>query len=414
MDNLTKKIKIFIWKCLKVVPPFVRAPLSRLLFKVTIKSNLSKHDDIQFSIASSIEDLSSALVLIQDNYKRLNMTDKEDLIRASKYNLLPTTIVFIAKISDEVVGTISVMVDSSLGLPIDDFSDVSQFRSGGRVVEIGGFCIKESYRSRNSGISVPLALMALRYCIEKIKADYIVLTVRKSVALFYQDICCFKPFGKKRRHSGVMGLKSASLVVDTKTYLERLKMSYQGKPIERNLYLQYIEFPWCIHAEVFSENFGLISQRTLSDKRVFNLLEVKSKVMNDLSSKERRIIANFTQDLDISSALLEQVKVQQQSREDYRFHVSLNGKAISDDRIFNINILDASHNGIKVFCDNCLPDIITIRIVMPEFGPIRLECIKKWGVNKQYGLEIVNNDVNWQRLVFYYESTMVEDELLAA
>ncbi len=414
MNDFTKKIKIFIWKCLKIVPPLLRAPLSRLLFKVEVNSKHNRDEDIQFSIASSIEDLSSALILIQDNYKRLNMTDKEDLIRASKYNLLPTTIVFVAKIRDEIVGTISVMVDSSLGLPIDAFSDVSHFRHGGRVVEIGGFCIKESYRSRNSGISVPLALMALKYCIEKIQSDYIVLTVRKSVALFYQDICCFKPFGKRKRHSGVMGLKSASLVVDTKTYLDRLKVSYSGRPIERNLYLQYIDYPWSIQPDVFNESFGLISKRSLSDKRVFNLLEMNSKVMNDLSKKEKQIIANFTKDLDICSSLLKQAEINQQSREDYRFHVSLKGKAINDDRIYNIGIMDASHNGIKVLCDNYLPDHITIRIVMPEFGPIKLECRKKWEVNNQYGLEIINNDLNWQRLIFYYESTMAEDEVLAA
>ena len=177
-----KKLTIAIWKSIKFLPKGIRGVLSRSLFQVNLKSEKDNKDKIIFKIASDTDEIISALRLIQENYQRLKMTDSDDLIRASKFNLLPTTAVFVAKCGEEVVGTISVIVDSSLGLPIDDFSDISSYREDGRVVEIGSFCIKESWRSRNSGISVPLALFSLKYCFEKVDTDFVVLTVRSSVA----------------------------------------------------------------------------------------------------------------------------------------------------------------------------------------------------------------------------------------
>ena len=84
--------------------------------------------------------------LVQNNYKRLKMTRSEDFLRATKYNLLPTTTVIIARYNDEVIATISFIVDSSIGVPIDEYQDISKLCSrGGRIVEIGALTVKEEW-----------------------------------------------------------------------------------------------------------------------------------------------------------------------------------------------------------------------------------------------------------------------------
>ena len=409
-SKISKFFKIFLWKMFKPLPLFIRGRISRKLFSVNL--SLDEVDkNITYQMVSDVSEITDSLELIQNNYKRLSMTKSDDILRANKYHLLPTTTIFTAKYGDEVIGTISVILDSTFGLPIDSFEDISSFRKEGTVAEIAGFTVKESWRSRNSGISIPLALMALRYCFENLNVDNIVLTVRDSVKPFYEDICKFEAFGKVKTHDGVEGLRSASLVVKTADYYKKLENAYEGKPLNKSLFLLFKEFPWAKNTIFPTNKSGLITQRTILDSRLIRELEQKSSFFNELSDEDKLVITNFTKDFDLYRKFMNHAHQNFSKREDYRYYVNLDGNLVSFGQKFPVKIIDVAKHGLRIFSNQELDKEVILEVDTKEHGRIVLICETRWAVSKYYGVRIMMDNDKWDSLIAFYENELSGNDL---
>lgn len=392
----------------KPLPIFIRGRISRSLFSVDLSFD-EVDKKITYQMVSDVSEITDSLELIQNNYKRLSMTKSDDLLRANKFHLLPTTTIFTAKYGEEVIGTISVILDSTFGLPIDSFEDISSFRKEGTVAEIAGFTVKESWRSRNSGISIPLALLALRYCFENLNVENIVLTVRDSVKPFYEDICKFETFGKVKFHDGVEGLKSASLVVKTADFYKRLENAYEGTPLNKNLFLLLKEFPWAKNTIFPTNKNGLITQRTILDSRLIKELEQKSSFFNELSDEDKLVITNFTKDFDLYRKFMNHAHQNFSEREDYRYYVNLDGNLVSFGQKFPVKIIDVAAQGLRIFSKNEIENETILEIETFEFGKLILVCEVRWSVSSYHGLRIIHNNDKWNTLINTYESELSEN-----
>ncbi len=74
-----------------------------------------EYKDIYFKIAESQKEIFQALELVQNEYQKKGLlSGSNSQIRITKYNLIPSTIIFVAKDSntDNVVGTASLISDS--------------------------------------------------------------------------------------------------------------------------------------------------------------------------------------------------------------------------------------------------------------------------------------------------------------
>ena len=128
--------------------------------RLEINTDLGQYENITFKVADTIEEIEGALSLIQKTYLQTGLTtDSDNLQRVLKYNLLPTTLVVVAKHYEEVIATMSVVTDSVLGLPIDEISDISSLRKTQKVIaEFSGLVIARGWRRENKRIFSPLTL----------------------------------------------------------------------------------------------------------------------------------------------------------------------------------------------------------------------------------------------------------------
>ena len=389
---LSKLIRVLLWKAFKAFPDGLRGHFTRLMFSASI----SKDDNnFTFKIADTKEEVLQALELVQSNYRRLEMTDSDELMRISKFNFMPTTTIFIAKSGEEVVGTISVILDSHLKLPIDNFNNVNDFRGLGVIGEFSCLTVGQKWRSRNTGISLPLALLALDYCLNTLQLDYIFLTIRKSVVPFYTDICGFELFGDTKKHSGVNNLKSSSLVVDKKTYLTRLEELYGNAPLEKNLYRLLKTFPWGKPKDLI-EKRSLIAQKVFFSDGFYETLKSSSSALSNLTEMELKTVDNS---LNLSSLdeTLENGSILTH-RKSYRFSVNLKSNIIAGRESFQTRVLDVSDNGVCLFMDANENSIVIFDLIL-DTKKIRAKGYVCWKFSNRVGVKLVKPSSEWRDFI---------------
>src|SRR5690606_36022366 len=90
------------------------------LISKLIKIEARLDDDVEIKLATSVSEFEQAFKLLHDCYVGLGIMDPEKCgIRCNLYSAVPFTNVIIAKKGDQVLATLSLIQDSSFGLPSD-------------------------------------------------------------------------------------------------------------------------------------------------------------------------------------------------------------------------------------------------------------------------------------------------------
>lgn len=148
------------WAFLRMLPQGLRANYLRRQFEVTA----CLPENLILKQAETEDEIRQALHIVYESYLSLNYIDPNSAeLRMTKYQLLPTTIILIAKNQNEVIGTLSIIMDSSLKLPSDACWDLSEYE----------------------------------YCKTLLKLDGIVASTAVDVEPFYTDLLMFKRISKK-------------------------------------------------------------------------------------------------------------------------------------------------------------------------------------------------------------------------
>jgi hypothetical protein len=103
--------------------------------------------------ARNVEDLTAAFQVLHDTYVRAGLITARALaLRITAHQLLPSSDVFVAKVHDEVVATLSLIGDSSIGLPMESMyvAKINALRQTGEsLAEVGCLADRRSRFSRS-------------------------------------------------------------------------------------------------------------------------------------------------------------------------------------------------------------------------------------------------------------------------
>ena len=101
-------------------PTSVRSNNISELLRKKIKIDEAKLNGITFQIADTQRDLLEAYKIVHDVYVAEGYMDPHPTgLRVTRCHALPLTTTFVGKINDKVVLTMSLIPDSTLGLPMD-------------------------------------------------------------------------------------------------------------------------------------------------------------------------------------------------------------------------------------------------------------------------------------------------------
>ncbi|MFC1672020.1 hypothetical protein ACFL01_02670 [Planctomycetota bacterium] len=174
-------------------------------------------DNGEFSIgiANDFESRRSAYALVYRLYRKEGYAEANDSrMWLSFHNLLPDTVTLIVKRGEEMVGTLTVVFDSPIGLPCDRVyrSEIDSLREAGRMpAEIISLGVAEEDRRVSRDILVKLFNYVYLVSWHLRGAADFVITVNPHHAAYYRKTLLFENWGPERTYKKVGGAPAVLL-----------------------------------------------------------------------------------------------------------------------------------------------------------------------------------------------------------
>lgn len=198
--------------------------------------------DFSVSVANTKEELEAAYVLLHRCYvDQKLMSPHSSGLRCNVFSFLPESTTIIAKYRGEVVGTVTLIKDSPLGLPSDkDFQEENdRYRQQQfRLVEVSALSVGPSFRGSSHTVSLLLMKFLYNYSIQYMDCSRMVCTVHPRAETFYKALWHFERNGKEVSYGFVQGALAVHLSMDMNDQKKyEIVASYGSTDINKNLAL---------------------------------------------------------------------------------------------------------------------------------------------------------------------------------
>ena len=164
---------------------------------------------LDFGLAVTFGDFEGAFRLLHDRYVwRGYMAPDPSGRRLSLHNILPSTKLLVARAGTRVVGTLTVVEDSRLGLPMDEAfgAELGRLRERGRrLAEASSLAVDRGYRSSGVGILVRLLRLAVLYSARIARVDALCFAPNPRHREFYERLFPFRWFSEPKPYRRVQG-----------------------------------------------------------------------------------------------------------------------------------------------------------------------------------------------------------------
>jgi hypothetical protein len=177
---------------------------------------------VAFGLAQSGQAVDQALRLVHDQYvARGYMRAHPSGQRRSPHYALTTTRVFVATRGPHVVGTVTLIEDSPLGLPMDEIygADLDRLRAQRcRLAEVSALAAHPRYRSNGLPLLLPLMRVLVLYAVDLAALDVLSIAVNPRHVEFYRRLT-FEVFGDLKSYGRVNGAPAVALCL----HLDRVR-----------------------------------------------------------------------------------------------------------------------------------------------------------------------------------------------
>ncbi len=372
------------WKLLARLPLFIRAPLVRRMFAVP--QNLPS--GLVFKKAETFDEIEQAFRVAFDAFhERGLVSDNKGRLRVTKFHALPTTNILIAKLNDEVIATMTVVVDSAMGLPLEKLFDIQDIRNRSvRMAEISTLAIKASHRSQRGQLLLPLCNFMYRLCRQYLGVDVLVAAVHPAIQDFYRCILLFQDINNAevKTYDFVQGAEAVASWLNIAELPANYIKVYGNKKPERNLYNFFVHQPFPQFQFPDQSKF-VCSDFNYTPSILDYFFRSKSDVMDSLTLKEKEILANsyfHTEYRDVISGSEEgsQLLLREQARFSVFYKLSFHFQGAN--RIYIGHVLEASRQGLKIVVHGLQEKVegqeVVALVEIPNHSPVLLGGEVAW------------------------------------
>jgi hypothetical protein len=229
-------------------------PISGPLIRKGLVIKPSWVEGVLFKVADTREELEAAYRLVHDVYVEEGYEDvRKPGVRVNLRYALPTTATLIGKVGDQVVITMTIMLDSPLGLPMDMIFSRELFKlrcEGRRLAEIGALASHPDFRRRQQAVALFADKAITKYAIDCLKADDLVIAINPKHEWVYKHLLLFETISSDvKEYKYVNSAPAVAMRLDLKTCHERWSRAYRGRPEECNFH-SFFERPDPVHIQI--------------------------------------------------------------------------------------------------------------------------------------------------------------------
>lgn len=358
--------------------------------------------NIIFKTAESIDEVKQAMNVLHDSYVQAGFMDpNQDRLRIVPQFFLPSTAILIAKEGDTVIGTMSMIRDNSMGLPMEKIFNLSELRKKGhRLTEVSSLAIHPDYRKKGGLIFHQFIRYAWNFSLNLHGGELFVIAINPSMVQFYEDLYLFDQLPKAsliENYDFVKGAPAVGLFtkVDAR---EKFLKEYSNRKPEKNLY----EFMFGEHSRngfsFSNQEFFDINNFSGQDEILQYFLDSHSEWWNTLSLQDKQKFIRCQKAIGREYIKYPDLHMIPVSRNTPRFDSQL---AVFSNQSQNAIIHDISEDGVKIRNFNLNQNGSSVLIAC-QVGPeklVRLKLEAKWSKENFNGYKIVDADDEWLRFV---------------
>ncbi|MCH2535755.1 MAG: PilZ domain-containing protein [Bdellovibrionales bacterium] len=406
--SLKKRFRQKMRLVIQKLPQFIQGRIYRNMLCLTDRIP----EDLTFKVAESKEELEEAFKLVYESYKGVGIIDElDEKLWMTKYQLMPTTTILIAKWKQQIIATACIIVDSPLGIPVEEVADLTKFREKGYAIsEVSSVAIHKDFRKMNPGILMPLWKYIYEYSYYFAGIDILVATIHQSVKGYFKHVLQFTELPRKegaKKYSQVKDSNPATLMIDLNTLIKRYKKVYKNAPNEKNLYRYYVEVKF--HNFNFGENPipGAVNP-VMKPSYLDYFLSKKPSIFKQLGEQEVQMVGSSYFYGQFKEVLSKHFccPISSETRSNLRVLYNKTVEAVdhSNNEQIVCKLRDISKHGIRFRCEKDLTPgtILTIDIPVKEthLKSVSTNVEVLWKRNCLFGCRIVDiNESNWLNFV---------------
>ncbi|HXG02588.1 MAG TPA: hypothetical protein VNO23_04125 [Candidatus Binatia bacterium] len=171
--------------------------------------------EVAFGLANELRAFDQAFRLVHDQYVRRGYTEPHPSgRRITDHHRLPSTRVFVAEAGREVIGTVTLIEDSTAGLPMDEIyrEELAQLRTATpRIAEVSALAADSQRRPAGVGVLMGLMRVLVIYAAEFARLDHLCIAVNPRHVPFYTTVLQFRQFGPRKAFPKVNGAPAVAL-----------------------------------------------------------------------------------------------------------------------------------------------------------------------------------------------------------
>lgn len=179
--------------------------------------------------AASREELEQAFRLVYSGYVQREYIDEDPSgIRLSVFNAFPTTVTFVSSLGGSVIATVSLVVDTDVGLPMDEIyhEEVQELRSAGRkLAEVTMLADRRRQLRRTLPMLLLLMKRVFDYATLVAEADDLCITINPRHETYYERYLLFKHLGGLKTYPSVRNNPALAKRLD----LESARQECEGR-----------------------------------------------------------------------------------------------------------------------------------------------------------------------------------------
>lgn len=376
---------------LKILPSFIKIPLIRSQIKIVPEMG---NPDIRVLVAENKVDFETAFGLLHASYVASGLMDPHSSgLRCNSYSFLPHTTIIILKIKDKVIGTVSLIRDSAMGLPSDEKYKLENdsLRKNGKVLtEVSALAIDKDFRNHGHALSLLLMKFLFTYSKEHSDTEFLVCTIHPRAQDFYKALFGFKKKGKTVSYEYVKGALAVYMFMEVSDqHTKKLVENYHSKDPERNLSLYCLREDKRFKYPAYKN--GQILDVRMTPELLNYFFNERTELFKNLSEDHRKMfyeIYYYHFGKKIIDVYFPQM-IEQKIRE-YRVPTKLSAVISHKEDLIKCLILDISPNGCFVAFSEYQKilqnDDVQIKFQLGE-NEFILEGTSTWrnkGINKRY------------------------------
>ena len=382
-----KKIKK---KFISAIPSDYR----NILIKSKVKIDYDLPSNYSFRLASSSQDFEAVGRLIYHRYKKVGLSSNEaDEMRLSVYQALPNSAILIMCYDDKVVGTVSLLGDSDIGLPSEKISNIESLKNKYRCSEVSCLAIDESHKGK---YLIYLFKYLYEVATKLLKVDYLVITTvdkTKTAELLYEPILLFKEaYGSKKiQYQDANGMPCKTQILNVANAHHYYKAHYSSYKKEKNLYYFFRKF----NCTSFNLAYKINIPNPITYDAAFDVLlknkYVKRQITKNMIPHILSFYAGSPYEEDIKKYLHTDYMISPYKRESQRFPCNEDALIVSDKTYLEGKIINRSSEGLlmklnfqpSIKLNNC-----KILILHSNNELEQLDVTQIWNNSYLYGFKI--------------------------